>query len=111
MLARDQDPQFINAVNALLNELRMRNAVNDYCPRCSTNDWNVDVLRVYAVPMPLANSWYPPPSASGAYFPESQAYIPTLCIVCKNCGNMILHNLQSLTKMNPLLLRSLGFRE
>ena len=104
MLSRDQNPRFIEAVNRLLNELSSRGAVRDYCTRCETNDWNADVLRVSATPMPLANSGMPAP-------PPSQAYIPTLCLVCKNCGNMILHNLQSLTKANPQLLRSLGFKE
>ena len=104
MLSRDQNPRFIAAVNTLLSELRKRGAVQDFCLRCETNDWNVDVLRVSATPMPLANAEMQTP-------PPSLAYIPTLCIVCKNCGNMIFHNLQSLTKKDPLLLRSLGFKD
>ena len=104
MLSRDLNPVFIAAVNALLRELRKRGAANDYCFRCQTNDWNADVVRVSAVPMPLASSGTLGP-------PPTQAYIPTLSLVCKNCGNMILHNLQSLTKDDPLLLRRLGFKE
>jgi hypothetical protein len=106
MLPRDRDPQFIAAVKSILADLRMRGANQDYCARCETNDWNVDVIRVFAIPMPLANGG--PPTALP---PPSQAYIPTLCIVCNKCGNMILHNLQSLTRTDPAYLRKLGFKE
>jgi hypothetical protein len=108
--SREQNPQFVRAVNALMRELAAHNVTSDYCARCSTNNWNVDVLRVYAEPMQLIGSGWSPPPASGAYF-GAPGYIPTLCLVCNNCGNMIFHNLQTLTKRNPNLLQSLGFKE
>jgi hypothetical protein len=80
-------------VRRVLDILREKGATQDYCPRCSTSDWNVDVLgiQVHSLssdPRVLGQWRYTP------YVPMGAA--PVLAIVCKNCGYMMFHNLDVL---------------
>ena len=85
-------------------ELRKRGVKNDYCPRCETDDWNIDLLEI------PANSELSPfsdaamrglsglpflPSSAKSTTPQrgTPSHLSLLAFVCKNCGNTIFHNL------------------
>ena len=86
-------------IQRALEELKKRGVKSDYCPRCETSDWNVDILEI------PANSEM---STGGGAGPTAQIYprsvvftpangvLPLLGIVCKNCGYSIFHNLNIL---------------
>jgi hypothetical protein len=88
---RVTDPRFIDAIDRVMKELQKRRAVNDRCQRCNANNWNADLIRVIASPE-MSGFGYPPPFIASS----SPSYIPTLALSCKNCGNMVLHNLHVL---------------
>jgi predicted nucleic-acid-binding Zn-ribbon protein len=81
-------PEAVKLVTRALQELEKRNAKNDYCPRCSTSDWNVDPVAIAAIPLQGI-----PAAPPGSYFPSR---ITVLQIVCKNCGYTMFHNLNTL---------------
>ena len=39
-------------MNEALAALRARGVQNDYCPRCNTDNWNVDFLGIPSIPLP-----------------------------------------------------------
>jgi hypothetical protein len=78
-------PEIKAKIEEALRILREKGAVQDYCPRCSQNDWNVDIILIFASPPP-----------SGSPLTYSQSFIPTLMLVCKTCGYMFMHNLNVL---------------
>jgi hypothetical protein len=59
--------QVKNRVEQALAELRRRGATSDYCPRCNTEDWNVDI-----VTMPAYSVTQPQPGET------RPGYLPTL---------------------------------
>jgi predicted nucleic-acid-binding Zn-ribbon protein len=86
-----QSPQ--ERISNALEALRKRGVKSDYCLRCETNDWNVDILEIpvrsamsKAVLMTVLNAT--------SYTPSD--FIPVLAIVCKNCGFTMFHNLNVL---------------
>jgi len=78
-------------LQAALAELRKRGVKNDYCSRCETHDWNVDLLEI---PANSALSAAGLPAFRGSAFQRGPSgYLSLLAAVCKNCGNTIFHNL------------------
>jgi len=73
-------------ISEALDKLRARGVTHDYCPRCSTADWNVDLLGVPAISLPNPNRHLVPHSG----------YLSVLAIACKNCGYTMFHNLNVL---------------
>ncbi len=86
-------PETVKLVERALEELKKRNVKNDYCPRCETFDWNVDAVAITVTPLQGIPATNPP-----AWFP---AYIPAIQIVCKNCGYVMFHNLNTLGLASP----------
>jgi predicted nucleic-acid-binding Zn-ribbon protein len=82
------DPDTEKLVEAVIEELKKRNATHDYCPRCGTLDWNVDPVAISVIPLRGI-----PAALPHAYFP---AHIMAVQIVCKNCGYTMFHNLNVL---------------
>jgi hypothetical protein len=82
------DPEAVKLVDAALAELKKRNVMHDYCPRCETFDWNVDPVAISVIPLRGVPVIFP-----SAYFP---GYIMAIQIVCKNCGYTMFHNLNVL---------------
>jgi predicted nucleic-acid-binding Zn-ribbon protein len=78
-------------VQQALAELRRRGVNNDYCPRCNTPNWNVDLLGIPSTS--LYSTGYGPVG-----FPRRQptGYLPVMAIACTNCGYTVLHNLNVL---------------
>jgi|SRR5580658_7975283 predicted nucleic-acid-binding Zn-ribbon protein len=83
-------PKALALVESALAELRRRGAINDNCPRCRTSDWNVDMVSIPANPLPI-----PAPRALPG-LSGLPGYLPSLIIICKNCGYTMLHNLNVL---------------
>jgi predicted nucleic-acid-binding Zn-ribbon protein len=81
-------------IQQALDELKKRGVESDYCPRCNTSDWNVDILEI------PANSAMSRPGipmfAPIVANQQATGVIPLLGIVCKNCGYAIFHNLNVL---------------
>jgi hypothetical protein len=82
------DSEAVKLVDAAIEELKKRHANNDYCPRCSTLDWNVEPVAISIIPLRGIPAAIPP-----AYF-ASNLFL--LQIVCKNCGYTMFHNLNTL---------------
>lgn len=77
-----------------LDLLRSRGALkDDRCPSCGTDNWNVDFLAIPSVPLPVK---VPPNTVFHVGIGGPSSYIPTLTLVCMNCGYMKLHNLNLL---------------
>ena len=87
---RPLSPQVEAVVNRALEVLQERNVKNDYCPRCNTSDWYVEINAIPAMALSASGTggWI----ASG----PSSGYIPVLTVVCKNCGYTMFHNLNVL---------------
>ena len=85
-------------IQQALDELKKRGVTSDYCPRCGTADWNVDLLSIPATSALSSRST----EGLGQVFPRVMPYsqstgvIPLLGIVCKNCGYSMFHNLNVL---------------
>jgi hypothetical protein len=88
------DEDVIRLVNEALEELKKRGATHDYCPRCSTFDWNVDPVAINVIPLRGIPAAIPP-----AYYP---AHVMAIQIVCKNCGYTMFHNLSVLGLAQPI---------
>ena|SRR5208282_327451 len=86
-------------VQRAIDELRRRGANNDYCPRCSTFDWNVDLLEIPATSA-LSSKISSGAGFGGRMYPrpysDASGVLPMLSIVCKNCGYTMFHNLNNL---------------
>src|SRR4051812_34365675 len=78
-------------VDKVILALRQKGASNDYCPRCSSDDWSVDFLQIPAAP------WREPNSTSPGFFQAPviafNSNIQVVAIQCKNCGYILFHNL------------------
>jgi predicted nucleic-acid-binding Zn-ribbon protein len=77
-------------ISQAIDELRKRGVKNDYCPRCETNDWNVDLVEI------PANSALSPMGLPTFRGGGATGYFSLLAVVCKNCGNTIFHNMEIL---------------
>jgi predicted nucleic-acid-binding Zn-ribbon protein len=75
-------------IDKAIKELKKRGVESDYCPRCNTSDWNVDLLEIPAN-SEVSKSILPPPMGY-------QSNLSVLGIVCKNCGYTMFHNLNTL---------------
>jgi hypothetical protein len=101
-------------IDEIIAELKSRGVQSDYCSRCNAFDWSVEFLEIPARPATLtpygAEAYGVGPygsSDSGAVMQTnfshfSQAvptgFLPVACIVCKNCGYTMFHNLGMLGK-------------
>jgi ribosomal protein L37E len=77
-------------ISQAMEELSKRGVKHDYCPRCDTNNWNVDLLEVPAnsALSPNGLPMFPGTGVTG--------YLSLLAVVCRNCGNSIFHSLDVL---------------
>jgi hypothetical protein len=75
-----------------LQTLKTRGVTSEACPRCHTDDWNVDILDI---PAKSAMSKLLLFATLGAEYSQSD-FIPVLTLVCKNCGYTMFHNLKVL---------------
>lgn len=85
-------PESLRLIEKGIEELKKK-VKHDHCPRCDTFDWNVDAVAITITPLQGI-----PAAAPSAWFPSA---IPALQLVCKNCGNTILHNLATLGLAMP----------
>src|SRR5262245_31960644 len=77
-----------------ISELKRRGVSSDFCPRCNTSDWNVDLLDIEANSAMSSEPLY---GLSGIGYPfQGNGRLSLLGIVCKNCGYSIFHNLDIL---------------
>ena len=83
-----------NRIRMALGELgkRRRAPVEEPCPRCHVNRWNVDILDL---PATSAMSRRPPLpyGANYAYTDQPTGIVSMLSIVCTNCGYTMFHNM------------------
>lgn len=75
-----EEPQLTDKLTRILQE---RNIVAD-CPRCSTNEWYVDLLALPVLPFPVTDSQVSRPD------------VPMLFLTCRNCGWIAMHSLKIL---------------
>jgi hypothetical protein len=94
-----QSPEVLHRTIEAVKILRERGALkDDLCPRCNTDNWEVDFIAIPAVPLPKGgfniprNVVLPVSIGSGS----TPSYIPALTLTCSNCGNTIIHNLKAL---------------
>jgi hypothetical protein len=89
-------------IKEAMDVLKQRGVKHDYCPRCETLDWNVDLIEVLAEssvsplfklsPLPSPNTNF-----NAFYGSSSQSgVIPLMAVVCRNCGYTMFHNLDIL---------------
>lgn len=84
---------------AIIEELKNRGVTNDHCPRCNAFDWSVDFLEILARPTAYdPNTPLPHLLHSDLQFvqPMPTGFIRMVCIVCRNCGYTVFHNLDIL---------------
>jgi ribosomal protein S27AE len=81
------DPQAEKLVERALAELKKRNVVNDYCPRCGAFDWGVEPVAIQVIPL-TGSSALP-----SAYYP---GHASVLQFTCNVCGYTMFHNLKTL---------------
>jgi hypothetical protein len=90
-------PEYVQRVNDAIQRLRERGALKDErCPRCSTDNWNVDFIAIPSLPLPKGGLNVPRDMRVHVAVGPPSSYIPTLMLVCTNCGNTIIHNLKVL---------------
>jgi hypothetical protein len=89
-------PDVVERMNEALAALRARGVHNDYCPRCGTDNWNVDFVGIPCVPLPQQGLNIPPNTVLHLGIRSSSGYIPALTVACANCGYLMLHNLNTL---------------
>lgn len=87
---RTISPATYAKIEEALKVVKERGAKDDYCPRCSSKNWLVDLLAIPAVPLPN-----PMLGVSLAYSPPT-GFIPVVAIMCANCGYTMFHNLAAL---------------
>lgn len=77
-------------IDEAMKALEARGVKLDYCQRCEARDWNVDLLEIPASSAlsPTGLPTFPGGGTSG--------YLSLLAIVCRRCGNTMLHNLDIL---------------
>jgi predicted nucleic-acid-binding Zn-ribbon protein len=85
VVTKPLSPEVTSLVESALAELKRRKVLHDRCPRCEVFDWNVDIVTMPAYPVtkPVLGETRP-------------GYLPTLIMLCKNCGYTMLHNLNVL---------------
>jgi len=82
----------------VIEKLKQRGVSNDHCVRCNAFDWSVDFLELTARPAVFKPGSYPPVGA-GLYTelqfaqPVPTGFIRVVCLVCKNCGYTMFHDL------------------
>ncbi len=84
-------------ISQALVELKRRGVTSDYCPRCNTFDWSVDINDIPANSA-MAKPSLPPLPLPGriTYRTQPTAFISVLSIVCKTCGYTMFHNMEVL---------------
>lgn len=87
-VSRPVSPEAQSIIKKALEKLRAQRVTQDYCPRCSTFDWNVDLLAIPAISLP--NPEFKP------HLVPQTGYMRLLGFVCKNCGYTMFHNLDML---------------
>jgi predicted nucleic-acid-binding Zn-ribbon protein len=91
-------------VARIIEQLKTRGVNSDYCPRCGVFDWSVDFLALSGRPTvyhPRKDIIATTPSLTseiqiGETMPSG--FMRLVCIVCKNCGYVIFHDLNVLEK-------------
>jgi hypothetical protein len=90
-------PEVVQRVNEAIQRLQERGARKDLrCPRCNTENWDVDFIAIPSVPLPKAGINVPRNVVMHVGIGSASSYIPALTLVCTNCGNTIIHNLKML---------------
>jgi predicted nucleic-acid-binding Zn-ribbon protein len=79
-----------------LQELKKRGVKEDYCPRCETHDWTVDILEI---PAKSAMSKVMLLTAGLPAEYAQEDFISVLAIVCRNCGYTMFHTLTALERL------------
>ena len=87
---RTISPQTQAKIEEALRAVKERGAKDDYCPRCRSTNWLVDLLAIPGVPLPN-----PMLGVSMAYSPPT-GFIPVISFMCANCGYTMFHNLNAL---------------
>lgn len=82
-------------IKAALDELKKRGVKDDYCPRCDTNSWTVDLIEIPASSAVGRTLQLSSLAGNKPFIPQESNLI-LLAIVCKNCGYSIFHNLKAL---------------
>jgi predicted nucleic-acid-binding Zn-ribbon protein len=77
-------------IHSAMEELKKRGVEKDYCIRCNTDDWNVDLLEI-----PASSSMTRAGFAKSRYTQIADS-LSVLAIVCRNCGYTMFHNLEIL---------------
>ncbi len=85
-------PAPVRIQNAL-EEMKRRGVNSDYCPRCNTFEWNVDIIDIPASSAMSRPTLAPPPFGSYTYSPQPTGFLSMLSVVCKNCGYTMSHNM------------------
>ena len=91
MSSNPESPQ--ERISYALEQLKTRGVKSDFCPRCETDDWNVDILEI-PVRSAMSKTLLMAVLHNTTYAPSD--FIPVLAIVCKNCGFTMFHNLNVL---------------
>ncbi len=79
-------------IHEAMEELKRRHVrIDNNCPRCSFENWNVDLLEIPAFSLMTSATPLPP-----NYFHTGATNFPVLSIVCQRCGYSVFHNLQVL---------------
>jgi len=90
-------PDVAQRVNEAIQRLQERGALrDDHCPRCGVFDWEVDFIAIPSVPLPNAGLNLQGNVVMHVGISSPSSYIPALTLVCRNCGNTIIHNLKKL---------------
>lgn len=87
-------PEVVARMNEVISALRSRGALMDNnCPSCATDKWDVDFLAIPSVPLPVK---VPPNVVLHVGIGGPSSYIPAATFVCTNCGYMKIYNLNIL---------------
>jgi hypothetical protein len=90
-------PEVVQRVNEAIQRLRERGALkDDRCPRCGTDNWDVDFIAIPSMPLPTGGLNVRPNIVLHVAVGPPSSYIPALMLVCTNCGNTLIHNLKAL---------------
>jgi predicted nucleic-acid-binding Zn-ribbon protein len=87
-------------IQKALETIKARGVKNDDCPRCTTFDWNVDLLDISAE----SAMFVVPGGTSFSHILGSPpaSYLSVLSITCKNCGYTMFHTLNVLEGLRPI---------
>ena len=83
-------------VHEAMEELKRRHVrIDDNCPRCNFDQWNVDLLEMPTNSL-MTSAQAGAYSMPGHYVNTGATNLTVLTIVCRRCGYTMLHNLDVL---------------